>query len=97
MAGKPRVVVTGPPVERQDEVQMAAALEFVAELQRRFGPTRNQLLTRCRERRAEAERSGRLDFFPDTRHVPEDVGLRASRARLCLQRHSTDRPATPPR
>ena len=38
------ITVSGPPVERADEILTDEALEFVAELQRRFGARRDELL-----------------------------------------------------
>jgi malate synthase len=71
--------VTGQ-VERQDEVLTPEALEFVAELQRRFGETRNHLLRQRQERRAEIARTGRLDFLDETRDVRDDPDWRVAPA-----------------
>jgi malate synthase len=46
-----------------------AALEFVAELQRRFGPRRDELLAARRERYAETARTGRLGFAESTADI----------------------------
>jgi malate synthase len=53
-----------------EEVLTADALEFVAELQREFGPRRNELL-KAREERRERLRAGEdeLDFLQDTKKV----------------------------
>lgn len=60
------IELMGPNVPRGDEVLTTDALAFVAELQRRFGGTRAQLLAR------RAERRGRpLDYLPETRAVRE--------------------------
>jgi malate synthase len=53
------------------EILSAEARAFVGDLQRRFRPRRDELLTRRRQRRAEIARTGRLDFLPDTREVRE--------------------------
>jgi malate synthase len=54
-----------------DEVLTPDALEFVAELERRFGETRNKLLE-ARALRRERLRAGEmLDFLPDTKDVRE--------------------------
>ncbi len=54
-----------------DEVLTPDALEFVAELQRRFGARREELL-KARAARRERLRAGEmLDFLPDTRDVRE--------------------------
>jgi malate synthase len=63
------VRVTGEPVERGEEVLTGEALAFVAELQRRFGPRRSELLARRAERREEVARTGALDFLPETERV----------------------------
>ncbi|MGH3471862.1 MAG: malate synthase A [Nocardioidaceae bacterium] len=58
--------VTGGPVERGEEVLTPEALEFVAELQRRFATRRDELLALRRTRRDEVARTGWLDFLPDS-------------------------------
>jgi malate synthase len=63
------VRVTGGPVDRGDEVLTADAVDFVAELQRRFRGRRDELLASRRDRRAEVARTHRLDFLPDDRGV----------------------------
>jgi malate synthase len=54
---------------RAEEVLTPAALAFVADLQRRFGARRNELLERRRHRYADTVRTGRLDFLADTAEV----------------------------
>ncbi len=61
--------VTGPDVERGEEILTPEALGFVAELQARFGDRRDELLAARRIRRAEIGRTGRLDFRPETADV----------------------------
>ena len=56
---------------RQEEILTPEALEFVAELQRRFGPRRDELLRARGERRREISRTGSLDFLDETREVRE--------------------------
>ena len=63
------VEIRGPVVPRAGDILTDEAVAFVAELQRRFGHRRNELLARRTERRAEAARTGRLDFLPDTAQV----------------------------
>jgi malate synthase len=53
------------------EILTPAAREFVADLQRRFGARRTELLARRAARRDEIARTGRLDFLPETREVRE--------------------------
>jgi len=74
------VTITGPAVERADEVLTPDALAFVADLQRRFGQRRADLVARRRERRDEVARTGRLDFLEDTRGVREDYSWRVASA-----------------
>jgi malate synthase len=52
-----------------DEVLTSAALDFVADLQRRFRPRRDELMQRRQERYAETARTGRLDFLDETADV----------------------------
>ncbi|MGP3982200.1 malate synthase A [Streptomyces sp. KR80] len=54
---------------RQEEVLTDAALDFVAELHRRFTPRRDELLARREERRTEIARTSTLDFLPETAHI----------------------------
>ena len=54
-----------------DEVLTPDALEFVAELERRFGPRRRELLQARAERRKRLAAGEMLDFLPDTREVRE--------------------------
>src|SRR5690349_16954832 len=65
------ITVTGGPVERSDEILTPDALDFLAKLQTRFGPRRDELLAARRTRREEVSRTGRLDFLDKTREVRE--------------------------
>ncbi|MFD5315450.1 malate synthase A [Streptomyces sp. NPDC127098] len=59
------VTVAAPTVlPRQEEVLTEEALDFLAELHRRFTPRRDELLERRAHRRAEVARTGALDFLP---------------------------------
>ena len=58
-------------VERSEEILTPEALAFLAELQTRFGPRRDELLAARRERRAQVSRTGRLDFLEETKDVRE--------------------------
>ena len=58
------IEVTGGPVERGEEILTPAALAFLADLQARFGPRRDELLGLRRDRRAEIAATGTLDFLP---------------------------------
>jgi malate synthase len=64
--------VVGAVEDRFEEVLTSEALAFVADLQRRFGPRRTELLARRRDRRGQAAADGRLDFLPETCEVRED-------------------------
>ncbi|MGH8966653.1 MAG: malate synthase, partial [Actinomycetes bacterium] len=55
--------------EYAQSILSEAALAFLAELQSRFGARRDELLARRQERRAEAARTGALDFLPETADV----------------------------
>ncbi|WP_423202201.1 malate synthase A [Herbihabitans rhizosphaerae] len=61
--------LTGAPVERGAEILTSEALDFVADLQRRFGARRDELIAGRAERRAEVARTGRLDFLDATREI----------------------------
>ncbi|MGY1690249.1 malate synthase A [Geodermatophilus sp. SYSU D01105] len=63
------VRVTGPDVERGEEVLTPEALEFVADLQTRFGAQRDALLAARATRRAEIAAARWLDFRPDTAEI----------------------------
>jgi malate synthase len=58
------ITVTGPAIERADEILTADALVFVERLQQRFGGRRDELLARRTERRGTP-----LDFLPETASV----------------------------
>jgi malate synthase len=72
-------------VERGEEVLTPPALKFVADLQRRFGARRDELLARRKERRIEIARSGRLDFLAETADIRADTGWRVASAPADLQ------------
>ena len=63
--------VTGPDIDRGEEVLTTDALDFVAALQREFGARRDELLAARTTRRAAVARAGTLDFFPETAAVRE--------------------------
>ncbi|MER7556656.1 malate synthase A [Nocardioides sp. NPDC126508] len=63
------IQITGGEVERGAEILTPEALDFVAELQRRFGARRDELLAARKTRREEVARTGRLDFLPETADV----------------------------
>jgi malate synthase len=57
--------------ERANDILSADALDFIAELHGRFEPTRQQLLAARRERAAELQNGGTLDFLEETREIRE--------------------------
>jgi malate synthase len=65
------VRVEGPAVERGEEILTPEALDFVADLQRRFGAHRNALLAARATRRAEIAAARTIDFRPETAAVRE--------------------------
>jgi len=71
MSSHTSITVSGPAVERQDEVLTAEALAFLADLQRRFGPRRDELLAARARRRADIAAGATLDFLPETAQIRE--------------------------
>src|SRR5512146_834315 len=67
----PGVDVRRAPVPGSERVLTEAALAFVADLQRRFGPIRLELLRRREERQAELDAGVRPDFLAATRELRE--------------------------
>ncbi|MFI9593013.1 malate synthase A [Nonomuraea sp. NPDC052265] len=63
--------ITGPMLERFDEILTPEALGFVAALQREFGARRLELLEARQTRQAELSAGGMLDFLPETKAVRE--------------------------
>jgi malate synthase len=71
MTAHARLELNGPMEARFDEVLTPDALEFVAELDHRFGPRRRELLEARARRRARLRAGEMLDFLPETRAVRE--------------------------
>jgi malate synthase len=69
MATHARVELQGAIERAFEEVLTPAALEFVAELEARFGPRRRELLEARRQRRERLRAGDRLDFLPETREI----------------------------
>ncbi len=63
------ITISGPDVERADEVLTEDALAFVADLHRRFAPRRDELLEARARRRADLAGGAALDFLPETADV----------------------------
>ncbi|MEU1411147.1 malate synthase A [Streptomyces sp. NPDC005731] len=78
------IMVDAEPLPRQDEVLTDAALDFVAELHRRFTPRRDELLARRTERRAEIARTSTLDFLPATAAIRADDSWKVAPAPQAL-------------
>ena len=70
--------VRGQLLPRFDEILTADALDFVAELTRRFGPRRDDLLRARAERYAAGHPGARLGFLVDTASVREDRSWRVA-------------------
>ncbi|MGN6166549.1 MAG: malate synthase A, partial [Solirubrobacteraceae bacterium] len=71
MAVPTDIELRGSVQQRFEEVLTPDALEFVAELQRRFGGSRTKLLQRRAERRQRLLQGELLDFLPETREIRE--------------------------
>ncbi|HEY3010420.1 MAG TPA: malate synthase A [Micromonosporaceae bacterium] len=65
------IQVTGPMHDRFDEILTPEALDFLADLHRRFDARRRELLARREERQAELSNGGTLDFLDETKDVRE--------------------------
>jgi len=85
MVGGTKVEVKGATTGRFGEVLTAEALDFVAELHRRFNPTRLQLLERRRERQARLDAGEDPDFLPETKSIREDPSWRVAPVPADLQ------------
>jgi malate synthase len=70
--------VVGGTADRFDEVLTPEAVAFVADLQKRFGKTREELLARRQQRRQQAADTGKLDFLDETKDVREDASWRVA-------------------
>ncbi|WP_055481555.1 malate synthase A [Sphaerimonospora mesophila] len=65
------VQITGPMLDRFDEILTPEALDFVAALHREFDETRRRLLDARQERQARLSAGETLDFLPETKHIRE--------------------------
>jgi malate synthase len=70
--------VNGVMADRFDEVLTPEAVAFVADLQKKFGATREQLLARRQQRRQQAADTGKLDFLDETKEIREDTSWRVA-------------------
>ncbi len=71
MATPARIELNGAVEEGFEEILTPTALEFVAELERRFGPRRRELLEGRVDRRRRLQAGESFDFLPQTREVRE--------------------------
>jgi malate synthase len=78
MPGSEKATIVGTLEAGFEEVLTPEALDFVADLQQRFGPRRSELLGQRRERREQAARTGTLDFLAETKEVREDDSWRVA-------------------
>ncbi|GAB3658075.1 malate synthase [Glycomyces tarimensis] len=65
--------VTGPTVDRQDDILTPEALEFLAELHRAFICRRQELLQRRQERRTQIANGVDPRFLPETADIRDDI------------------------
>ncbi|WP_113703839.1 malate synthase A [Nonomuraea lactucae] len=63
--------ITGPILDRFDEILTPEAQGFVAALQREFGARRLELLEARQARQTELSAGGMLDFLPETKEIRE--------------------------
>jgi malate synthase len=69
MPDRSDIAVRGPEVDRASEILTPEALDFVADLHRRFAGRRDELLAARRERRRVISENGTIDFLPETADV----------------------------
>ena len=96
------VEVRGPMRPGYDRILTPEALAFVADLERRFGWRRRQLLERRAERQAELDGGARPDFLSHTRSirdtdwtvapVPRDLRKRVVESEPVRSRHRRAQP-----
>ena len=65
----PGVEILGAQDKQTDEILTPEALKFVAELERRFGPRRRELLAARVERQKKLDAGERPDFLPQTAEI----------------------------
>src|SRR5215207_3697045 len=71
--GMPRgVIINGKAGPRYDEILTREALAFLADLHRRFEPTRRQLLQARADQQARYDAGALPDFLPETRLIRDD-------------------------
>ena len=73
-----RIEVTGPLRERYSEILTPSALQFIAELHRRFASSRHDRLAERQRRRFEIGNGRDPKFREDTQHIREDASWRVA-------------------
>ena len=63
------ISIKGPVHEGFDKILTPEALDFVANLQRNFGPAREELLAKRVARQKALDEGAKLDFLPETSHI----------------------------
>ena len=63
------ISIRGPVHDGFDKILTPEALDFVANLQRNFGPAREELLAKRVARQKALDEGAKLDFLPETAHV----------------------------
>ncbi|MPZ49011.1 MAG: malate synthase A [Dehalococcoidia bacterium] len=71
MVDQTQVELKGPVQGRASEILTPSALDFISELQRRFNPTRQQLLAARAARQARFDAGERPGFLPETKSIRE--------------------------
>src|ERR1700761_2927507 len=74
----PGLEVTGPVTSDYERVLTPEALAFVADLHRRFNPTRVALLQKRTERQAAIARGEKPDFLAETAAIRNDTSWRVA-------------------
>jgi malate synthase len=85
MATTANIEVKGTTEGRFAEVLTPEALQFVAELHRRFNPRRKELLAARAERQKRFDAGEKPDFLAETRHIREDESWRVAPVPADLQ------------
>src|SRR5882757_6565545 len=68
----PGVQILGARDKQTDEILTPEALNFIVDLERRFGPRRRELLAARVERQAKFDAGARPDFLPETAEIRKD-------------------------
>src|SRR5450631_489310 len=85
MTNAPKVEVLGPVEGRFAEVLTPEAVAFIAELHKRFNPSRRELLAKRIERQARFDAGEKPDFLAETKSVRDDPSWRVAPVPADLQ------------